>query len=100
MQLAGPVIEDKQFVWAAFAAAAGLAGPVEIGSEGTLYGAGPAVVEWMHAPTFLGVRTADGLFMFIHGYKKNLVVQYHVFSPEVSEEKTEAIWRDWLDGFR
>jgi uncharacterized protein YndB with AHSA1/START domain len=99
MQLAGPVV-DAQRAWDEFAAAAGIAGPVELGAAATLLAGGSGVVEWMHAPAFLGVRTAEGLFMFIHGYRGNLVVQFHCFSDEVDEAATEAVWQGWLDGVK
>ncbi|MDI5968002.1 SRPBCC domain-containing protein [Streptomyces sp. SL13] len=108
--LPGPAMPDPAPVWAAFTEVFGLTGPAVAGSTGRigLDRAEPAdaVVEFAHEPDFLGVRTADSLYMLVHGYRDTVVVERHAFatSAEGAEAgaKAEAVateaWTGWLNG--
>jgi uncharacterized protein YndB with AHSA1/START domain len=97
----GPQVADQDAVWAAFTDALGLTGAVGEGDKGrlTVDGLAPVegVVEFARPPSFLGVRTADGLHMLIHGHEGTVVVEYHGFADDVDAQQTERAWRDWLD---
>ncbi|MFF0445895.1 SRPBCC domain-containing protein [Streptomyces sp. NPDC004609] len=59
------------------------------------------VVDYLAAPTFLGVRTDDGLYRFIHSGpdRGNVVVLgHHIFTADADIEPIERAWRDWLAG--
>jgi len=53
------------------------------------------VVEIAREPDFLGVRTADGLHVVMHGHEGTVVAEYHAFT-EVDEKEIEAAWQSWL----
>jgi hypothetical protein len=53
------------------------------------------VVDYAIEP-FLGVRTATGLYRFMHGYRDTVVVELHDFSDDVDAERTEQAWQAWL----
>jgi uncharacterized protein YndB with AHSA1/START domain len=100
MFVPGPAVADGPAVWGAFRDALGLTGtaaegdPVRLAVDGLAPADG--VVEFTHYPSFLGVRTADGLYMFIHGYRDAVVVEYHDFTEGVDGPATERAWRNWL----
>jgi uncharacterized protein YndB with AHSA1/START domain len=98
----GPRIADAGRVWSAFTAAAGLAGsPVGEGDRGVLAvgRAAPAevFVDYVVHPSFLGVRTSDSIYRFIHGYQDAVVVEQHAFSgDDQARKRSEDAWQDWL----
>lgn len=98
----GPPVADQERVWTAFKEALGLDGTVATGDPVRLSvdRAEPVggVVEFVHAPAFLGVRTDDSLYMFVHGYRDAVVVQRHAFTDDVDEKETEHAWHSWLNG--
>jgi uncharacterized protein YndB with AHSA1/START domain len=98
----GPKITDRDRVWSALTGVAGLApGPVAVGDTAriTVHGLAPAdgVVAFADGPRWLGVRTDDSIYMFVHGYSDSVVVEYHGFAPEIDAEETEKAWQYWLD---
>jgi hypothetical protein len=105
----GPQVADAERVWSAFTAVAGLAGAaqgadaartVREGDHG-LVSVGRAVpakatVDYV-APSFLGVRTSDSLYRFIHGNQGAVVVEQHAFTGDgQARDHAEAAWGDWL----
>jgi uncharacterized protein YndB with AHSA1/START domain len=96
----GPRVADQDRVWTAFKGALGLTGSVGEGDPVRLEvdGLGPVqgVVQFADAPTFLGVRTSDGLYVLIHGAEGGVVVEYHDFSGEVDRKEIERAWQAWL----
>jgi uncharacterized protein YndB with AHSA1/START domain len=44
---------------------------------------------------FLGFRTADGMYRFIHGMG-TIAIGHHLFAP-VDRAATEAAWQAWID---
>jgi uncharacterized protein YndB with AHSA1/START domain len=100
MFLPGPQVTDKARVWSAFAGAFGVPATAGAGDRGRLAVSGlepvEAVVEFAERPSYLGARTADGLYAFIHGYKDTVVAEYHDFSAAVDEKDMERAWQAWL----
>ena len=52
------------------------------------------VVDSVLYPSFLGVRTADGLYRFV-GRGGAIGVGHHVFA-DVDRQETERAWQAWL----
>lgn len=98
MFLIGPQVTEHQRVWNAFLAAFGLAFAHE-GAKTTITVDGLApvtgVVEFADEPAFLGVRTEEGLYMMVHGYRDVVVAEYHHYGADPPRE-FEAAWRRWL----
>ncbi len=98
----GPPVADPGRVWAAFKDALGLTGTVAPGDPVRLAVDRPepvdGVVEFAREPGFLGVRTADSLYMFVHGYRDAVVVERHDFTGESDGKPAEHAWRSWLAG--
>jgi uncharacterized protein YndB with AHSA1/START domain len=96
----GPQVAGSERVWAAFQRALALTGTVTEGDQArlTVDGLAPveAVVDYVAHPSFLGVRTRDGLYRFIHGHQDTVVVEQHSFSDGVDPEQTEQAWQTWL----
>jgi uncharacterized protein YndB with AHSA1/START domain len=93
----GPQV-DKERAWAVFRDALGLTGEVAEGDRvrSTPEGLPPieGVVDYV-SPDFLGVRTSDGLYRFIHGMG-TVVVGHHIFS-DVDQQATERAWQSWIE---
>ena len=62
--------------------------------------AAEGVVDYVDLPTFLGVRTDDAMYRFIHSGpdRGNVVVLgHHVFAEAADEKETELAWQTWLN---
>ncbi|HEY7486034.1 MAG TPA: SRPBCC domain-containing protein [Streptosporangiaceae bacterium] len=98
--LPGGPVADKERAWSAFTAAFGLPATVAEGDRARLAVDGlPAVdgiVEFARRPTYLGVRTDDGLYAVIHGFRDGVVVEYHGFAADADEKELERAWHAWL----
>ncbi|MFC0861536.1 SRPBCC domain-containing protein [Sphaerimonospora cavernae] len=101
---ARPNTGDPVRVWAALTAAIGLSGPVTEGAPVRLAVDGlppiEGVVDYAGLPSYLGVRTGDGLYRFVHSgpSRRNvLVLGHHIFSDDVDERTAEHAWNSWLD---
>lgn len=98
----GPQVADPGRVWEAFTSAAGLTGEtVSDGDRGEidLGRATPtqAIVDYVVPPSFLGVRTSDSIYRFIHGYRNVVVVEQHCFDgDETARKLSEDAWQTWL----
>jgi uncharacterized protein YndB with AHSA1/START domain len=97
--LLGPQVADAERVWAAFQSAIGLDGTPQVGDPTRLDVAGLApvegVVQFLRHPNFLGVRTGEGIHMFVYA-QNTIVVEYHNFAEHVDQEITERAWQSWL----
>jgi uncharacterized protein YndB with AHSA1/START domain len=97
----GPRVTDDDRVWTAFREAAGLPATVEADAPARIMidGVAPAdgVVAFADEPDWLSVRTNDGLYMFVHGYRDVTVVEYHGFAPNVDGVQLDKAWQYWLD---
>jgi uncharacterized protein YndB with AHSA1/START domain len=95
----GPKVEDREHAWKLFREGLGLPGPVAVGDEVRLTPEGlvpmEGVVDYV-SPSFLGVRTGDGLYRFIHGFEGTVGLGHHIFTEGLDQEETEAAWRSWL----
>jgi uncharacterized protein YndB with AHSA1/START domain len=95
----GPQVPDEAASWSAFQRAFGVSGTVREGDKAQLSVEGlPAeegVVEIAREPDFLGVRTADGLHVLIHGYDGTVVAEYAGFGAG-DGKAIEAGWQSWL----
>jgi hypothetical protein len=94
---------DQDRVWEALKRGLGLTGTVTEGDQArfTLDGTEhQGVVDAVHhassadEPTFLGVRTADGLYRFF-GRGGTVGVGHHIFA-EVDQQQAERSWQAWL----
>jgi uncharacterized protein YndB with AHSA1/START domain len=98
--LVGPQNPDDDTVWAAFNSALGLSGDA---TEGTSVRIAvdqvppvDGVVEFVHLPHYVGVRTDNGLYTLMHGHQHMVVVEYHGFSEEQDEKELASAWQSWL----
>jgi uncharacterized protein YndB with AHSA1/START domain len=97
----GTVVPDRDEAWKRFHEALGLAGPVALGDPVHLTPEGLAeldgVVDWL-SRDFLGVRTNDGIYRFMHisVFGGPTGVGHHIFVDGLDQAETEASWEDWL----
>jgi hypothetical protein len=79
----------------------GLAGPVAVDDKVRLTPEGlppmEGVVDYL-SPSFLGVRTDDGLYRFMHTFDGSVGLGHHIFISGLDQEQTEEAWRAWLTG--
>jgi uncharacterized protein YndB with AHSA1/START domain len=102
----GPQVGDAARVWEAFTGVTGLTGASAGASAGdgdrgeiALGRAAPAqaIVDYAVRPSFLGVRTSDSIYRFIHGYRNVVVVEHHCFAGDETDRKlSEDAWQGWL----
>ena len=99
----GPVVPDRDEAWRRYQEALGLPGPVELGASVRLTPAGlpqlDGVVDWT-SRDFLGVRTDDGIYRFMHisVFGGPTGVGHHLFTDGLDHDETEAAWERWLNG--
>jgi uncharacterized protein YndB with AHSA1/START domain len=99
-----PQAADQERAWRLLTRELGLAAPVAVGDRAriALPGSVPVdgVVDYADLPTFLGVRTDDGLYRFVHaGPERGNVVAmgHHVFAGDADQGGIERAWLAWLD---
>ncbi|MGH3027670.1 MAG: hypothetical protein ACRDMW_03855, partial [Gaiellaceae bacterium] len=94
----GPQQPGQEDVWEGFKRGLGLTGTVTEGDKVrfTLNGSPPVegVVDSVLFPSFLGVRTSDGLYRFVGGGGM-AGVGHHIFS-DVDQAEAERAWQSWL----
>jgi uncharacterized protein YndB with AHSA1/START domain len=94
----GPQQADQDQVWEGLKRGLGLTGSVAEGDRArfTIEGSAPVqgVVDTVLYPSFLGVRTSDGLYRFVGG-NGEVAVGHHVFA-DVDAQETEQAWQTWL----
>jgi uncharacterized protein YndB with AHSA1/START domain len=99
----GPVVPDRDQAWETYRRALGLPGPVSVGDEVRLTPEGlpvlEGVVDWL-SRDFLGVRTDDGIYRFMHisVFGGPTGVGHHIFREGLDREETERAWGEWLNG--
>ncbi|HEX4700507.1 MAG TPA: SRPBCC domain-containing protein [Pseudonocardiaceae bacterium] len=54
------------------------------------------VIDYVDAPTAIGVRTSDGLYRFAGRYG-SMGIGHHVFAEDLNQAAAERAWRSWLD---
>jgi uncharacterized protein YndB with AHSA1/START domain len=96
----GPNVPDRERAWSTIRPALGLTGPVKVDDRVRLTPEGleviGGVVDWL-SPSFLGVRTDDGLYRFIHGFEGTVMVGHHIFSPGLDQKDQEEAWSSWMN---
>ncbi len=99
----GPVVPDRDEAWRTYRRGLGLEGPVAMHDVVHLTPAGlpelRGVVDWV-SRDFLGVRTDDGIFRFMHisVFGGPTGVGHHVFVDGLDQAETERAWGEWLSG--
>src|SRR5687768_17488811 len=95
----GPHIGDRDQAWEVFHRGLGLSGPVALGDRVRLTPEGlpplEGVVDYL-SPSFLGVRTDDGLYRFMHTFDAAAGLGHHIFVDGLDQEGTEQAWASWL----
>jgi uncharacterized protein YndB with AHSA1/START domain len=97
----GPVVPDRDEAWKRYHEALGLPGPVALGDPVHLTPDGlpelDGVVDWV-SRDFLGVRTDDGIYRFMHisVFGGPVGVGHHIFIDGLDQAETEAAWEGWL----
>jgi uncharacterized protein YndB with AHSA1/START domain len=96
--LPGPVTQDS---WAAMTAAVGAGPDAADGQPARLSVPGiepvDGTVEFVVSPSFVGMRTADAMYMLIHGYNDMVFATAHYFDDRDQAAEAEA-WQNWLNG--
>ncbi|HEY0698784.1 MAG TPA: SRPBCC domain-containing protein [Micromonospora sp.] len=98
-----PGVGGEEKVWAAVTDALGISGPVAEGQPArfTVDGLPPVegVVDLAALPTYLGVRTTDGLYRFLYSGSERgdaLVLGHHIFAVDQDPARVEQGWQNWL----
>ncbi|MFC6018459.1 SRPBCC domain-containing protein [Plantactinospora solaniradicis] len=98
-----PGAGEPDRVWTAVASAFGITGPVTEGAPARLHidGLPPidGVVDLACLPTYLGVRTSDALYRFIHSGTDRgnvLVLGHHLFADDQDPARAEQAWQEWV----
>ncbi len=93
----GPQV-SRERAWAAFTAALGVAAQPQVGDPVRFRAEGipdlDGEVDYV-TRDFLGFRTADGMYRFIHGLG-TVAIGHHLFVP-VDRASVEAAWQAWID---
>jgi uncharacterized protein YndB with AHSA1/START domain len=96
----GPELPDREQAWKLIRTGLGLGGPVAVGDKVRLTPEGIAaidgIVEWI-SPSFLGVRSDDALYRFIHAFYGPVMVGHHIFA-DVDQKEAEDAWKSWMNG--
>jgi uncharacterized protein YndB with AHSA1/START domain len=95
----GPHVGDRERAWEVFRRGLGLSGPVALGDRVRLTPEGlpplEGVVDYL-SPSFLGVRTDDGLYRFMHTFDASAGLGHHIFVDGLDQQATEQAWASWL----
>jgi uncharacterized protein YndB with AHSA1/START domain len=90
-------------LWAVLGKELGLPDEVEEGARAhlTVPGLPPidGVVDYVDMPNFLGIRTDDAMYRFIHSGENRgniIVLGHHIFADQADEKETERLWQTWL----
>jgi uncharacterized protein YndB with AHSA1/START domain len=97
----GPNVPDREKVWPAFHRGLGLPGSISLDEKVRLTPNGFPPIEGVVdslSRSFLGVRSEDALYRFIHGFEGTVMVGHHLFSEGVDQKQAEQAWGSWLAG--
>ena len=98
----GPAVPNRDEAWATLHAALGLKSAPSLGDRVRLTPEGlpilDGVVDWL-SRDFLGVRTDDGIYRFMHiaAFGGPTGVGHHVFDDAVDQKEAEEAWGAWLE---
>lgn len=94
----GPQQADEERVWDGLKRGLDLSGTVNENdpAQFALPGAAPVqgIVDSVLYPSFLGMRTNDGLYRFV-GRNGEVGVGHHIFA-DVDQKEAEQAWQSWL----
>jgi uncharacterized protein YndB with AHSA1/START domain len=100
-----PQVADHERFWAVLKGELGLSGTVAEGDRVRLAPTGLApvegVVDYVDFPTFLGVRSSEGMYRFIHSGPLRgdaAILGHHIFGAAADQQETEQAWQAWLTG--
>ena len=98
----GPGPMDKDAAWATYATALGLRGASTVGDRVVLSPAGLPRIEGVvdyRSPSFLGVRSDDAMYRFMHIDGNGTVgLGHHLFAEGLDQPTIEGAWASWLSG--
>jgi uncharacterized protein YndB with AHSA1/START domain len=96
--LPGPKVPDSAVAWQSFMDAFGVT-PGSDEARLSIEGLPPVdgAVAASSEPTYLSMRTGDGIFSLIHGYDGTVVAQHHDFGGSIPPAEVEAALRGWLE---
>jgi len=93
----GPPV-TKERAWSAFTAALGVSAEPAVGEPAHFRAEGlpdlDGEIDYV-SPDFIGLRTADGMYRFIHGMG-TIAIGHHIFQ-RVDRAATEQAWQAWID---
>jgi uncharacterized protein YndB with AHSA1/START domain len=96
----GPRVTDPSSTLTVFRRGLGMPEDAEVGDTVHLTPEGPTaidgVVDYL-SPHFIGVRSSDALYRFIHAFDDTVMVGHHLFGEDVDQAGAEEAWRSWLD---
>jgi hypothetical protein len=95
----GPQVPDRDRALEGFKGGLGLPDGTAEGDHVRLTPQGLAPIEGVVdyvSPHFLGVRTSDALYRFIHGFDGTVMVGHHLFADGVDKDEAERAWGSWL----
>ena len=98
----GPAVPNRDGAWATLHRALGLKSAPSLGDRVRLTPEGlpvlDGVVDWL-SRDFLGVRTDDGIYRFMHiaPFGGMTGVGHHVFDDAVDQREAEEAWGAWLE---
>ena len=97
----GPAVPDRDHAWTTLHRALGLQSTPSLGDRVRLTPEGlpvlDGVVDWL-SRDFLGVRTDDGIYRFMHisVFGGPVGLGHHIFREGLDQAKTERAWESWL----
>jgi uncharacterized protein YndB with AHSA1/START domain len=95
----GPRVADREQAWKVFHEGLGLSAQPALEDQVRLTPEGldplEGVVDYL-SPSFLGVRTEDGLYRFMHTFEASVGLGHHIFVEGLDQEATEQAWASWL----
>jgi uncharacterized protein YndB with AHSA1/START domain len=93
----GPQV-SSELAWSAFTDALGVSAEPVVGEPAHFRAEGlpdlDGEVDYV-SPDFIGLRTADGMYRFIHGMG-TVALGHHIFQP-VDRAATAQAWQAWID---
>ena len=98
----GPAVPDRDHAWTTLHRALGLQSTPSLGDRVRLTPEGlpvlDGVVDWL-SRDFLGVRTDDGIYRFMHiaAFGGITGVGHHVFDDALDQKEAEEAWGVWLE---
>jgi uncharacterized protein YndB with AHSA1/START domain len=101
VEVFGPQLPDRDEAWNRYHRALGFPGPPALGDRVRLTPEGlpvlDGVVDWL-SRDFLGVRTDDGIYRFMHiaAFGGPTGVGHHIFEEGVDQQDAEQAWASWL----